>query len=131
MINVARVGVDDHTTPRPKPRGRSRNLINKAAPTDRHSTSTEKMAALLVSASFVNIPKTPSLAEEPARRSCLARQVVGGVATPDLEGGQVAVLRLHAASAGHVTKAAYSCLRGVYVRQGTKHGRVPRKRRTS
>jgi hypothetical protein len=32
----------------------------------------------------------------------------------------VAVLRLHAASAGHVTKAAYSCLRGVYVRQSTK-----------
>jgi hypothetical protein len=30
------------------------------------------MAALLVSVSFVNIPKTPSLAEEPARHSHLA-----------------------------------------------------------
>src|SRR5215203_6221446 len=37
-----------------------------------------------------------------------------------LEGGQVAVLRLHAASASHVTKASYSRLRGVYVRYGTK-----------
>src|SRR5215213_3153022 len=34
--------------------------------------------------------------------------------------GQVAVLRLHAASASHVTDAAYSCLRGVYVLQSTK-----------
>src|SRR5215203_2469378 len=34
--------------------------------------------------------------------------------------GQVAVLHLHAASAGHVTKAAYSCLRRVYVLQSTK-----------
>src|SRR5215210_7857750 len=71
MIKAATVGVDDHTPARVKPRGRSRNLINKAAPTDKHSTSTEKMAALLVSASFVNIPETPSiLAEETARRSC-------------------------------------------------------------
>jgi hypothetical protein len=42
------------------------------------------------------------------------------VADPDLEGGQVAVLRLHTASAGHVTNAAYSCVRGVYVLQNTK-----------
>src|SRR5215211_1911821 len=33
---------------------------------------------------------------------------------------QVAVLRPHAASAGHVTKAAYSCLRQGSVRQSTK-----------
>src|SRR5215218_10496641 len=45
--------------------------------------------------------------------------------------GWVAVLRPHAASAGHVTKATYSYLRGVYVRHGTKHVRAPRKRRTS
>jgi hypothetical protein len=32
----------------------------------------------------------------------------------------VAVLRLHAASTGHVTKASYSYVRGVYVRWGTK-----------
>src|SRR5215217_9632359 len=31
----------------------------------------------------------------------------------------------------HVTEAAYSCVRGVYVRHGTKHLRAPRKRRTS
>src|SRR5215210_7162433 len=114
-----------------KPWGRSRNLINKAAPTDRQSTSTAKIAALLVSASFVNIPNIPSIAEVLARRSYLERQVVGGVATPDLEGGQVAVLRLHAASAGHATKVAYSCLRGMYVRYSTKHVRAPKKRRTS
>src|SRR5215218_11425015 len=46
--------------------------MTKAAPRDRQSTSTAKIAALLVSVSFVNIPLTPSLAEEPARRSCLA-----------------------------------------------------------
>jgi hypothetical protein len=55
MIKAATVGVDDHTTPRPKPRGRSRNLINKAAPTAMHSTRTAKTAALLVSVNFVNI----------------------------------------------------------------------------
>jgi hypothetical protein len=53
------------------------------------------------------------------------------VAGPSLEGGQVAVLRLHVASAGHVTKSAYACVRRVYVRQGTKHVRAPRKRRIS
>src|SRR5215217_1207749 len=31
-------------------------------------------------------------------------------------------------SLGYVTKAAYSCLRGVYVRYGTKYVRAPRKR---
>jgi hypothetical protein len=36
-------------------------------------------------------------------------------ASPGLEGGQVAVLRLHAASTGHVTKAAYSYVREMYV----------------
>jgi hypothetical protein len=45
--------------------------------------------------------------------------------------GQVAVLRLRAASASNVTDAAYSCVREVYVLQGTKHSRVPRKRRTA
>ena len=36
------------------------------------------------------------------------RESVLRVAGPSLEGGQVAVLRLHAASVGHVTEAAYS-----------------------
>src|SRR5215208_2648548 len=98
MINAATAGVDDHKAPRPKPMGRSMNLSNKAVPTDKHSTRTANIAALLVSVSFVNIPKTPSLAEEQARRSCLTTGV-GWVASPSLEGGQVAVLRLHAASA--------------------------------
>src|SRR5215208_380809 len=39
--------------------------------------------------------------------------------------GWVAVLRPHAASAGHVTSAAYSCLREVYIRQDTKCARGP------
>jgi hypothetical protein len=50
---------------------------------------------------------------------------------PTSRGRQVAVLRLHAASTGHVTKAAYSCLRGVYVRHVTKCARTPRNGRIS
>ena len=46
--------------------------------------------------------------------------MVGRVASPDLGGGQVAVLRLHEAPASHVTEAAYSLRAGVYVRYGTK-----------
>ena len=38
---------------------------------------------------------------------------------PTSRGRQVAVLRFHAASAGHVTKAAYSHMEGMYVRYGT------------
>jgi hypothetical protein len=41
------------------------------------------------------------------------------VATPASRGGP------------HVTRAAYSCVRGMYVRKGTKYVRAPRKRRTS
>jgi hypothetical protein len=55
MIKAATVGVIDHNVQKAKPGGSSRNLMSKAAPTDRHSTSTEKIAALLVSVSFVNI----------------------------------------------------------------------------
>src|SRR5215211_5450444 len=71
MIKAATVGVHDHKLHIAKPGGSSRNLMSKAAPKDRHSTRTEKMAALLVSVSFVNISLTPSLTQEPARRSCL------------------------------------------------------------
>jgi hypothetical protein len=71
MINAATVGVNDHKVHITGPSGSSRNLINKAAPMDMHSTRTEKMADLLVSVSFGNIPCSPSLlAEELARRSC-------------------------------------------------------------
>jgi hypothetical protein len=72
-----------------------------------------------------------------SRRVCLYRDAGAPalnylqVADPCLEGGQVAILRPHVASSCHVTKAAYSCLRGVYVRWGTKYVRAPRKRRTS
>jgi hypothetical protein len=35
------------------------------------------------------------------------------------------------ASTGHVTKAAYSCVREDYVRHGTNLVKAPKKRRTS
>src|SRR5215218_1528653 len=44
MIKAATVGVHDHKVHKAKPGGRSRNLMSKAAPTDRQSTSTEKIA---------------------------------------------------------------------------------------
>jgi hypothetical protein len=59
MINVARVGVMDHKLHITAPVEKSRNLINRAAPTDRQSTRTAKIAALLVSVSFVNITPLP------------------------------------------------------------------------
>jgi len=71
MIKVATVGVHDHMENKIGVEVISRNLMSKAAPTAMHSTRTVKMAPLLVSASFVNIPKTLSLAEEPARLSYL------------------------------------------------------------
>ena len=55
MIKVATVGVHDHTEKMTRVEEISRNLISKAAPTAMHSTRTEKIAALLVSVSFVNI----------------------------------------------------------------------------
>src|SRR5918997_6692259 len=67
MINVATVGVDIHRANIAKPGGISRILINNAAPTAMHSTRTEKMAALFVSASFVNITQFPSPAASSAR----------------------------------------------------------------
>src|SRR5215216_4658339 len=76
MINVATVGVHIHKAARLNSPirfwGKSSILSNKASPTAMTSTSTEKMAALVVSVSLVNIPQPPSLAEEPARRSYLA-----------------------------------------------------------
>jgi len=72
MIKVATVGVHDHMENKIGFEVISRNLMSKAAPTARDSTSTVNMAPLLVSVSFVNIAKTLSLlAEEPARRSYL------------------------------------------------------------
>jgi hypothetical protein len=71
MIKVATVGVIDHIENMTRFEETSRNLMSKAAPTAMHSTRTVKMAPLFVSASFVNIPKTLSLAEEPAGLSYL------------------------------------------------------------
>src|SRR5215212_9662107 len=48
------------------------------------------------------------------------QRVVEEVADPGLEGEQVATLPLHVASAGHVTKSAYSCVRRMYVLYSTK-----------
>src|SRR5215208_602484 len=55
MINAATVGVHNHKIHIPKFGPRSRNLINRAATRAMSRTSTEKMAALLVSVGFVNI----------------------------------------------------------------------------
>ena len=59
MINVARVGVHDHMENMIGSEEILRNLMSKAAPTARHSTRTEKIAALLASVSFVNIAYNP------------------------------------------------------------------------
>src|SRR5215207_4566843 len=61
MTNAATVGVIDHNAHIPMPRVSSRNLITKADPTARKSTRTEKIAALFISASFVNILLTSSI----------------------------------------------------------------------
>src|SRR5215218_8298308 len=72
MTNVAPVGVKDHKAHITKFGGRSKILINKAAPTDMTSARTEKMAALFVSASFVNIElDNLSPAEEAAGGGCI------------------------------------------------------------
>src|SRR5215211_7659849 len=115
MIKVATVGVHDHMENMTGSEEILRNLMSKAAPTAMLSTSTVKIAALLVSASFVNIPKTLSLAEEPARRSYLERQAVGRVATPDLEGGQVAVSPSYVTFTLHATTVAYYGVKEMYV----------------
>src|SRR5215207_9250346 len=78
------------------------------------------LIAVFSSASFL-FPLVNTVAS-PSSRPWKGRGWVE-VAGPGLEGRQVAVLHLHAASAGHVMNAAYSCLRRVYVRQGTKHVR--------
>jgi hypothetical protein len=55
MIKAATAGVPDHTENTTRSEEILMNLISKAAPTDMHSTRTAKMAALLVSVSFVNM----------------------------------------------------------------------------
>jgi hypothetical protein len=55
MIKAATAGVHDHKENVMRSEEILRNLMSKAAPTAIHSTSTAKMAALLVSVNFVNI----------------------------------------------------------------------------
>jgi hypothetical protein len=59
MIKVATVGVHDQMENMTGSEEMLRNLMSKAAPTAIHSTRTEKIAALFVSVSFVNITKYP------------------------------------------------------------------------
>src|SRR5215212_197868 len=59
MIRVAAVGVHDHMENMTGFEVISRNLISRAAPTARLSTSTEKMTALLVSVGLVNMCQQP------------------------------------------------------------------------
>src|SRR4028119_1083846 len=59
MANATTVGVHDHKIHMPIFGVSSRILINKATPVAMNSTRTEKMAALFVSVSFVNIYHAP------------------------------------------------------------------------
>jgi hypothetical protein len=71
MINAATVGVHDHKIHIPRLGASSRLLIAKATAIAITNTSTEKIAAWLVSLSFVNKAYTPS-SGKPLGRSCLA-----------------------------------------------------------
>src|SRR5215216_556383 len=119
MINVATAGVDDHKAAKPKSGVSSSILSNKASPTAMHSTSTEKMAALLVSVSFVNISRTLPPAVSSAECSCL---VVGSRSgsypwSRRRAGSGLALLR-----SVHATRNYRILLlcEGIYVPQGTK-----------
>jgi hypothetical protein len=60
---------------------------------------------------FLGIPLSPFAAA--SSLDVLAERAVSGwIASPGLEGGQVAVLHLHVGSSYHATSAAYSCERG-------------------
>src|SRR3954469_13712214 len=66
MIRVAKVGVHDHMENMTGSEEITRNLMSRAAATARHRTSTVKMAALLVSDSFVDMTRIPSPTASPA-----------------------------------------------------------------
>src|SRR5215210_1132101 len=106
MINAATVGVISHRANIRRPGVSPSILINTAAPTAMHSTRTEKMAALLVSVSLVNIAFTPSPCTPFGGNSPARWQAVARVAGPDLGRGQVAVLRLRARLRPHATLVA-------------------------
>src|SRR5215217_5161824 len=69
--------------------------------------ATKRVRIMVATSSMVRLIKRPPLSVEGRRKK--------GVRPPPR----------------YVTKAAYSCLRGVYVRHGTKYYRAPRKHRTS
>ena len=77
MIKVATVGVHDQMENMTGSEEIPRNLMSKAAPTARHRTRTEKMAALLVSVSFVNINQNPFLPPEKRRDVCPRPRFLG------------------------------------------------------
>src|SRR5215207_5799677 len=66
--------------------------------------ATKRVRIMVATSSMVRLIKRPPLSVEGRRKK--------GVRPPPR----------------YVTKAAYSCLRGVYVRHGTKYDRAPRKR---
>ena len=97
MIRAATVGVNDHKTHMPMPEVSPSVRITTAAPTARHSTRTVKMAALLVSVSFVNMVEPPFLAHSFSRKGSLpSRRPL------------VAVPRVYARFAPYATDPAYS-----------------------
>src|SRR5215213_4486563 len=75
---------------------------------------------------LVGMPHTSALAELLVRRVRASRQVVSWVAGPGLGGGQVAVSPSYASFALHITTVSYCGTKGMYVRYGTKHNRLPR-----
>src|ERR671920_2533770 len=95
MTKAATTGVIDHTPAIAKPE-RPNILINKAAPTAKRSTSTENIAPLLVSVSFVNIFRT-------SLSGCLSCSIRGGriEAHPPLGGCSGGVMRVSRAWKAH------------------------------
>src|SRR5829696_9641436 len=75
---------------------------------------------------LVGIPHTSSLAELLVRGVRASGQVVSWVAGPGLGGGQVAVSPSYASFTLHVTTGSYPGTKGMYVRYGTKHDRLPK-----
>jgi hypothetical protein len=82
-----------------------------------------------------SLPSSPPFPSPSRRASCLdvcmcvvAGSSSGRVAVPGLGKDQVAVLRLHVASSGHTTKAAYSCMSKEYVLQRSMCSIAPKKR---
>src|SRR5215204_3379847 len=131
-----------HSTKNTTCTGNSRNHSKARPPIPVDTIPVDTGAALLggsvlssvldfVVGCLVGMPHTSALAELLVRRVRASRQVVSWVAGPGLGGGQVAVSPSYASFALHITTVSYCGTKGMYVRYGTKHNRLPRKRRTS